>query len=94
LVLFQTMFHNELHDVMAATHSGRTIETCRQFKADIDHLFAQILLDNSPRTKRDSVPISLDFKARWIPPPPVKRHPELTHGWSAPLTVDSMQVGI
>jgi hypothetical protein len=41
-----------------------TAETYRQFKADIDHLFTQLLLDNSSRTKRDSVLISSDLKTR------------------------------
>jgi hypothetical protein len=39
-------------------------QTYRQFKADIDHLFTQLLLDNSSRTKRDSVLISPDLKTR------------------------------
>jgi hypothetical protein len=59
------MFHNALQNVTAAMRSGRTVETHRQFKADIDHLFAQLLLDNSSRTKRDSVPIPPDLKTRW-----------------------------
>jgi hypothetical protein len=64
LVLFQTMFHNALQNVTGATRSGRTVETHRQFKADIDHLFAQLLLDNSSRTKRDSIPVPPDLKTR------------------------------
>ena len=63
LVLFQTMLHNPLHNVTVATRSGHTVETYRQFKADIDHLFAQFLPDNSSRTKRDSVAIPLDHCA-------------------------------
>jgi hypothetical protein len=39
-------------------------ETYRQFRADIDHLFTQLLLDNSSRAKRDSVPISSDLKTK------------------------------
>ena len=56
------MLHNPLHNVTVATRSGHTVETYRQFKADIDHLFAQLLPDNSSRTKRDSVAILLDLK--------------------------------
>ena len=57
------MLHNPLHNVTVATRSGHTVETYRQFKADIDHLFAQFLPDNSSRTKRDSVAIPLDHCA-------------------------------
>ena len=63
LAQFQTMLHNPLHNVTVATRSGHTVETYRQFKADIDHLFAQFLPDNSSRTKRDSVAIPLDHCA-------------------------------
>jgi hypothetical protein len=39
-------------------------ETYRQFKADIDHLFTQLLLDNSSRTKREAIPIPPDLKTK------------------------------
>jgi hypothetical protein len=34
-----------------------------QFKADLDHYFTQLLLDNSSRAKRDSVYVSSELKA-------------------------------
>ena len=34
----------------------------RQFKADLDHYLTQLLLDNSSRSKRDSVLISSELK--------------------------------
>jgi hypothetical protein len=39
-------------------------ETYRQFKADIDHLFTQLLLDNSSRTKREATRIPPDLKTK------------------------------
>jgi hypothetical protein len=37
--------------------------THRQFKADLDHYITQLVLDNSSRAKRDSVPISPELKS-------------------------------
>jgi hypothetical protein len=39
------------------------VETHRQFKADLDHYFTQLLLDNSSRAKRDSVLVTPELKA-------------------------------
>lgn len=38
------------------------VDEHRQFKADLDHYLTQLLLDNSSRSKRESIPITAELK--------------------------------